>query len=259
VTPKPVRRQFLRAAGLATAAVALSGGTALADELQTGQERSDVSSTSGERIPGHRPHVARVIWSVETPRPELALTFDDGPDPELTPRVVEALARAGMTATFLLVGEHVRRNPGIVRDLVAAGHEVGNHTWSHPDLGRVDAAHTARELVDGTAAIEDVTGERVRLFRPPWGHLTGAAMRVAGELGQDVLLWTASEEHVPARLVRGDVLLYHDGVERGATALPRSSSALRRQRVEQLDALPALLERIAAAGLRSVTASALVG
>src|SRR5690349_15809423 len=96
------------------------GGTALAEELQNGQDRSDASSTSGQRIPGRRPHGAEVLWSVATDRPELALTFDDGPDPELTPRVLDALEAVGMHATFLLVGEHVRRHPDLARAIVAA-------------------------------------------------------------------------------------------------------------------------------------------
>lgn len=248
----------MRVAGGAAAAVAVSRGTAFADELTNDQERSDASSTSGERVPGHRPHETLVVWKVPNDEPLLGITFDDGPDPQLTPKVLDALASGGVKATFFMIGERVTAHADIVRDVVAAGHDVGNHTWSHPDLGRAGQRETTRQLVDATKAIEDVTGAPVRYFRPPWGNLTGSAVRVAGELGQDIVLWTTSEEHLPRRYDAGDILLFHDGVVRGHTFLPRSTTSLRVSREQQVADVGSVIQRIRDAGLEPVPASTLL-
>ena len=254
----PTRRTFLRVAATAAAAAAASGGTAVASEVSEGHDRSEAARTAGQRIPGRHPYESRVIWSVRTDRPELAITFDDGPDPSLTPKALDALAAAGAHSTFFLIGERARAHARLVRTIVDAGHEVGSHTWSHVDLARAGARHTTSELVDAAHAIEDIAGTAVSLFRPPWGNLNGAAVRVAGELGHDIVLWRTGAEHLPHRLDDGTILLFHDGVARGHSFLPRSSSGLRARRERELAALPGLLRRIADAGKTGVTVSSLL-
>jgi peptidoglycan/xylan/chitin deacetylase (PgdA/CDA1 family) len=248
----------LRVATTAAAAVVVSGGTAVAGELSEGRDRSEAARTIGERIAGRHPDETRVVWSAVTDRPELALTFDDGPDPTLTPKVLDALERAGATGTFFMIGERVRAHPELVRAIVEAGHEVASHTWSHADLARAGVRHTTRELVDAAHAIEDIAATAVTLFRPPWGNVTGAAVRVAGELGHDVVLWRAGAEHLPHRFDDGAILLFHDGIARGHTLLPRSSSTLRAAREREVAGLPTVLARIAAADKMPVTVSALL-
>ena len=93
-------------------------------------------SASAASAPGQRLGQQRLIWSVSTVEPLAALTFDDGPDPELTPRILEVLAEHGVQATFNVMGWNALRHPDLVRAFVAAGHELGNHTWTHQDLAQ---------------------------------------------------------------------------------------------------------------------------
>ena len=198
-----------------------------------------------------------MLWSAPEVTDAVALTFDDGPDVALTPRVLDVLHGAGVQATFFVVGQHATAHPELVRAAVDAGHEIASHTLSHHDLARLDEAGTIRELVDGAKRIEDISGQPVRLFRPPWGNLTGAALRISAELGHDILLWSRSAAHLPPRIPPGEVLLYHDGVCGGGSLLGISPEALRDRHERELVALPGVLRAIEADGLRLVTASTL--
>jgi len=140
---------------------------------------------------------------------ELALTFDDGPNPAWTPRLLEVLAGHGVHATFFLLGSRAQSEPGLVRRIAAAGHLVGNHTWSHPNLAWSGRARIRAELAETRDALEQMTGAPVRYFRPPFGARRPAALAVARELGMAPVLWNAmtsdwsnpSGEGIAARLM----------------------------------------------------------
>src|SRR5260370_165151 len=100
-------------------------------------------------------------------RPMVALTFDDGPDPEHTPRILEALAAAGAQATFFMIGRQVEAAPQVARDAAAAGHDLGNHTYRHRHLWTLPPRATVAEVDRGAAAIADATGIAPRDFPPP--------------------------------------------------------------------------------------------
>jgi peptidoglycan/xylan/chitin deacetylase (PgdA/CDA1 family) len=262
------RRAFLRGgvaagAGLTTASTILG----LDRRSDLGAERDAAAAPSGSGRPlGQR----LLVWSVATTAPLAALTFDDGPDPELTPRILEILADHGATATFNVMGWNAARHPDLVRAVIAAGHELGNHTWTHLDLAEQSVGETRRQLDLGRRVIEAVAGVRPRWFRPPRGELTGVAARAAAELGQDVLLWSvdrgpgaaspaAVADHLARAIGPGDVVGLHDGIGRG-TFSPHSALGrrLRARRLVELAALPAALRRLQDRGIRLVTASGLV-
>lgn len=193
-----------------------------------------------------------LLWRVKTERREVALTFDDGPDPEWTPRVLDLLRRHRARATFFVVGERVRRHPELVRRAVAEGHEIGNHTWSHRRLDRCERDRADEQLRRGGAAIAAVTGEQPRLFRPPWGLIDPVGLLAAAERGYQVVLWSGlirgrsperDLDRTLASLTPGAVILGHDG---GTTPRPELISAFDR-----------LLERLSADGYRFVTVSGL--
>ena len=127
-------------------------------------------------------------------RPMVALTFDDGPDPEYSPRILDALASAEVHAAFFMVGRQVDAARAVARAVVAAGHDVGNHTYGHRHLWTLSPAASVAEVDRGAAAVADATGVIPRYFRPPWGTFNWAAYTRAAQLGEQRILWSVRPE-----------------------------------------------------------------
>jgi len=127
-------------------------------------------------------------------RPMVALTFDDGPDPEYTPRILDALAGAGVHASFFMVGSRAEAAAAAARAVAAGGHDVGNHTYSHRHLWALSPSATVAEVDRGAAAIAGVTGIVPRYFRPPWGTFNWAAYLRAAQIGERRVLWSVRPE-----------------------------------------------------------------
>jgi peptidoglycan-N-acetylglucosamine deacetylase len=184
-----------------------------------------------------------------------ALTFDDGPHEHATPAVLETLAQAGAPATFFLVGEQVRRSPALVGELLAAGHEVGIHCQRHRNLLRLSPRQVRDDLRAAAASIEDLSGQPLALYRPPYGILNAAALRFARARGWRTVLWShwgrdwqahATAQSIASRLtahaVAGSVGLLHDSDRYGARDCWRRTVA----------ALPLVLEALALRGLEPI-------
>jgi peptidoglycan-N-acetylglucosamine deacetylase len=122
---------------------------------------------------------------------EIALTFDDGPNPLWTPHMLEILAKNNLHATFFLVGGFAQREPALVRQMVDAGHLIGNHSWSHIDLAIAKTSRIREELSRTCHELEQITGQPVRFFRPPFGSRRPAVWRIAREMGMQPVLWNA--------------------------------------------------------------------
>ena len=118
-----------------------------------------------------------------------ALTFDDGPSERNTPALLDLLEAAGATATFFLIGNHVRRHPALVRRIAAAGHTVGNHTEMHPALAGKSVQRIHGELLRCQQTISEVTGAAPVFFRPPYGSRKPAVLNIARELGLTPVMW----------------------------------------------------------------------
>ncbi len=188
----------------------------------------------------------------------VALTFDDGPMPGSTDRVLDTLADLGVVATFFCVGKNVRAHPALLTRIEAEGHAVGSHSLTHPHPREVPLRALAREYVDGRAAVEDVLGHPVRLFRPPHGHLTPFSARMIRRLDLDPWLWSVDPTDwrpgirafevidVASRADSGDVVLFHDWVEQ-----PFAPEAL--DRTATITALPAIVSAVRRRGLSFVT------
>lgn len=177
-----------------------------------------------------------------------ALTFDDGPHREGTPAVLEVLAAEGVRATFFLVGEQVRRNPSLPREILAAGHGIGLHCDRHRNLLRLGPRQVRADLAQAQATIEQEAGRAVELYRPPYGILNATALRVARDRGWRTLLWShwgkdwqaqATPESIAELATRGvrsgSVLLLHDADDYSAPGSWRHMVA----------ALPEVLETLA--------------
>jgi peptidoglycan/xylan/chitin deacetylase (PgdA/CDA1 family) len=181
-----------------------------------------------------------------------ALTFDDGPDPVATPRLLDLLAARGVRATFFLIGERAARSPDVVRAIRDGGHEVGNHTWRHRNAWFLSPGAAAREIVEGARILGDILGDSPRLYRPPWGIVNAASLATARRLGLETVLWSIQHEglrprspaaqlrHVAGRLRDGAIVDLHD-----APGLPGAPERL-------LAMMPGLLDVLTARGYAAV-------
>lgn len=171
-----------------------------------GVDEASAASAPGPHTPlpfygGHasaiRPDLGRparpdssIVWRADRSDRALALTFDDGPEPDWTPRVLAALADEDVPATFFVKGVNVRDHGAIHADSVGR-HEIGNHTWDHPDLARLDLATCTDQLNRTTEAIHTAYGIVPTLFRPPYGHVGGSAVLAAAQAGLVTVFWSA--------------------------------------------------------------------
>jgi peptidoglycan/xylan/chitin deacetylase (PgdA/CDA1 family) len=194
----------------------------------------------------------------------VALTFDDGPDPQGTPAVLGALADLGWTATFFLLGSQVRQYPDLARAVLAAGHEIGVHGDQHRNHLARTPGWVQRDLQEAVGAIAAATGERPRWFRPPYGVLSSGSLRAAGRLGLTPVLWTAWgrdwEQTTAERVVgilrpglrSGATLLLHDSDCTATAGSWRTTAAALPLLAEELDrrglAVRPLREHVAAGG-----------
>ena len=168
----------------------------------------------------------------------VALTFDDGPD-DVTVAIAQYLAREGVPATFFLVGSRVAKRPDVVRELAGLGFELGNHSVTHPDLRKLPADKMSGEISECSRLIGDITGERPRFFRPPFGSFNAQVVNEALRQGMTTVLWTVDAldwtepgadvivQRVVAQARPGSVVLLHSNHMQTAEALPEIVSQLR--------------------------------
>jgi len=152
----------------------------------------------------------------------IALTFDDGPHPENTVALLDALAERGVRATFFLLGSEIERYPHVVERMHAEGHSIGNHSFSHPEFTRMGAQNIINELNKTSDRIENITGERPSLHRPPYGSFNDQVLTIVEDMGMSAILWSVDPKdwyHRDAFLVRdniiksttdGSIILMHD-------------------------------------------------
>ena len=184
-----------------------------------------------------------------------ALTFDDGPHPQGTPAVLEVLAAAHVHATFFLVGEQVRRNPALAREILDGGHLLALHCDRHRNLLRLTPRQVREDIARAQDTIEAASGQAMTLYRPPYGVLNACALELARRRAWRVLLWRrwgrdwqaratpeSISESVAAGARQGDVLLLHDADDYSAPGSWRRTAA----------ALPRVLEALAERGLEPV-------
>jgi len=192
---------------------------------------------------------------------QLALTYDDGPNDPHTCRLLEVLARHDVRATFFLIGRYVNRRADIVREVAKAGHVIGNHTFSHPNLIFTSPLQTRMQLQDCDQALMDAVGEHSRLFRPPFGGRRPGTLKIARKLGLDPVMWNVTgwdwkgkpADYVERKVIRqirgGDVILLHDG-DHEAFGADRSQSVVATDR---------LISRYKSEGYEFVTVPAMMG
>jgi len=193
------------------------------------------------------------VSSVPVDGPYIALTFDDGPSEKLTPRLLDLLAQHHIHATFFVIGENVAQHPEIVKRAASEGHEIGNHSWSHPNLAKISDENVRSQIKRTEEAISGAIGARPVLLRPPYGSLTARQKHfIHDELGYEIVLWDVDPYDwkrpgptvVTNRIVKetrpGSIVLSHD-IHPGT-----------------IEAMPATLSELEAKGFKFVTVSELL-
>lgn len=191
--------------------------------------------------------------SVNVSLPFIALTFDDGPHPVNTPRLLDILKERNVKATFYVVATNAKAHPEIMRRIIAEGHEIGNHTVTHGDLTKMSNDQVRKELRDSHTAIVSTTGVAPRTMRPPYGAITSSQKSwIRNEFGYPAILWSVDPEDwkrpgssvVASRLVSGakpgGILLVHD------------------IHAPTIDAMPSAIDQLLAKGLQFVTVTQLI-
>lgn len=182
----------------------------------------------------------------------IALTFDDGPTPDVTPKVLDVLRAKGVRATFFFVGRQVVANPELARQVCSEGHAIGNHTYSHPPLFCfLTPGHLRRELTRGQDAIRQATGVTPRHFRSPVGLRHPLLARTLDQTEMDFVLWSirsydtwpqgveSLRRRILDRAHPGAIVLFHDRSAPGSSAM--------------LEALPGIIDQLLIRGYRLVT------
>src|SRR5438067_7199447 len=200
------------------------------------------------------PEQKTTVSSVHVDGPYIALTFDDGPNEKLTPRLLDLLAQHHIHATFFVIGENAAQYPEILQRAVREGHEIGNHSWSHPNLAKMSQESVRSQLQRTDDAIKNATGERPTLMRPPYGSITDREKHwIHDEFGYRIILWDVDpydwKRPGPAvvrnRILKetrpGSIVLSHD-IHPGT-----------------IEAMPSTLDALEAKGLKFVTVSELIG
>jgi peptidoglycan/xylan/chitin deacetylase (PgdA/CDA1 family) len=198
------------------------------------------TQTAGNNNPKSAAEPKITINSVHVDGPYIAITFDDGPSATLTPKLLDLLAAHRIKATFFVIGENVAEHPDIVARAAREGHEIANHSWSHPNLAKMSDEGVRRQLRQTDEAIKSATGTRPTLLRPPYGSITEREKRwIHDEFGYQIVLWDVDpydwKRPGPAvvrnRILQetrpGSIVLSHDIHPGTIEAMPSTFDALK--------------------------------
>jgi peptidoglycan/xylan/chitin deacetylase (PgdA/CDA1 family) len=196
----------------------------------------------------------QITWSsVRVNGPYIAMTFDDGPSAKLTPKLLDLLAERHIHVTFFLVGENVKAHPEIVKREVAEGHEVGNHSWDHPDFAKKNDEFVRSQLDRTNDAIAAAIGHPPILMRPPYGSLTRDQRKwIAKDYGFKIILWSVD----PLDWKRPGPEIVHQRIVQGA----RNGAIILSHDIHPgtVEAMPATLDDLVGRGFKFVTVSELI-
>ena len=203
--------------------------------------------------PSPSPAKLATYSQVRVDQPYIAMTFDDGPSSENTPRLLEMLKQRNIKATFFLIGENAAANPDLVRRILAEGHEIGNHSWTHPQLSKLSDDRVTTEITKTQDAIKNASGDTPTLLRPPYGAITARQREwIENQFGLNIILWSVDPldwkrpgasvitQRILSQVRPGAIILSHD---------------IHKQTI---DAMPATLDGLISKGYKFVTVTQLI-
>ena len=226
---------------------------AVAAGVAAGADPTPATRDAAQKTQGTAEDPSITFNSVHVDGPYVAMTFDDGPSATLTPKLLDLLAAHHIKATFFVIGENVAEHPKIVARAAREGHEIGNHSWSHPNFGKMSDQGVRSQLQRTDDAIKSSTGQRPMLMRPPYGSITAREKHwIHDEFGYQIILWDVDpydwKRPGPAvvrnRILKetqpGSIVLSHD-IHPGT-----------------IEAMPSTLDALQAKGFKFVTVSELI-
>jgi peptidoglycan-N-acetylglucosamine deacetylase len=173
-----------------------------------------------------------VIWSGSGRYKNICLTFDDGPNPTYTPLILQILKEKKVRATFFLIGQHAQQHPDLVKKIYESGHELGDHTFSHVELPKIQSNKIKQEVETTRRIVESAAGAKIFLFRPPWGVFDGRSLAEIAMRKFDTVLWSVDSRDwsrpgiaqiqatVLEKAGNGSIILFHDDHDQIVQALP---------------------------------------
>jgi len=213
-----------------------------------------IAARDSEKVSRNAPAESSITFSsVHVDGPYIAITFDDGPSATLTPKLLDILAAHHIKTTFFVIGENVVEHPEIVARAAREGHEIGNHSWSHPNFGKMSDEGVRGQVQRTDDAIKEATGTRPILLRPPYGSITARQKRwIHDQFGYQIILWDVDPYDwkrpgpsvVRNRILKetqpGSIVLSHD-IHPGT-----------------IEAMPSTFDALEAKGFKFVTVSELI-
>ncbi|MCL6632433.1 MAG: polysaccharide deacetylase family protein [Alicyclobacillus herbarius] len=193
--------------------------------------------------------VRRTDW------PTLTLTFDDGPDDEYTPQILAILHHYSVSATFFCLGQQIDQCPHILKQIAAAGHTVGNHSYSHPNLTEITSGEVLKQMTETDERIANELGSRPRWMRPPYGAINENVKAQLQELGYEIILWDIDSRDwagIPGPQIARNIL---SQLKPGAIILQHCSKSA----AGTVEALPYVIEIALGLGYEFTTLDALLG
>ncbi len=202
------------------------------------------------------------VYRIRASEKVVALTFDDGPSPVWTPQILDELKKAGIKATFFMLGDHVEQYPDVARRVAAEGHEIANHTYDHQTILYYNPEELKNEISHAQKVIEDITGIKTRYFRPPKAWLSQAEKQQIKEMGYTTILWSLNSKdwvtfhdkqitaYILGHIRPGDIILFHDS---GGVFSHQGGN-----RKQTVKTIPRLVEKLKEKGYRFVTISELL-
>ncbi len=200
-----------------------------------------------------------VVWTGDVNLQKIALTFDDGPNATYTNEILTILEQQKIPATFFLIGQHAQQYPDLVKKIFQAGHEIGNHTYSHIELIKASSPDIKTEIEKTREIIKDITGQTTVLFRPPWGLFDGRSLAELALRKFDVVLWSvdsmdwsrpgaaAIKDNILSKVRNGSIILCHDDHDQIVSILPEIIRTLK-EKGYQFVTVPEMIESSALDG-----------